>query len=263
MDAYRMLYSYLDTLPHARDSRHAASCRLGNGKTLVLFIHGIQGSPSQFDWLIDLLKPDTDFINVLLKGHGSTAADFRSCGRKEWEQQLQGLAHHAAALYQHIIVVGHSMGCLLALKTFRSPPACTVSLILWNAPFAIRPTLRYVRSGFLALSRRPSANPHVRASQQANSLLSRNPLAYLFSIRPYWDLLRLIHDERKSALPCPCPVEAFFCDEDEIVSPRSMAISTSKGFHTQMLAGCSHNHLTSEAQLQIQQTFLRILSQSK
>ena len=263
MDAYGKLYSYLDSFPRALDSRHAAYCRLGNGKTLVLFIHGIQGSPSQFDWLADALPREVDFINLLLCGHGLDGAAFRSCGRKDWERQLQGLARHVLPLYERILVVGHSMGCLLALRLFRLMPAHIGGLLCWNAPFAIRPTWRYARSSLLALGKKPSANPHIHASRQANSISSQNPFTYLFSIRPYHDLLCLIREERKMLLPCPFPVYAFFSGEDEIVSPRSMTLCASKGIQAQMLAGCSHNHLTGEAKHTIQQTFLRILSQSK
>ena len=38
--------------------------------TAVLCVHGIQGSPTQFDWVLDALPEDYHGESILLPGHG-------------------------------------------------------------------------------------------------------------------------------------------------------------------------------------------------
>ena len=40
-------------------------------KTGILFVHGIQGSPAQFRFLIERLPEDIRVRNLLLSGHGA------------------------------------------------------------------------------------------------------------------------------------------------------------------------------------------------
>lgn len=50
--------------------------------TVVLCVHGIQGSPSQFDWIISSLPAHIAAENLLLPGHGEDVRAFRSSGMK-------------------------------------------------------------------------------------------------------------------------------------------------------------------------------------
>ena len=57
--------------------------------TLVLLIHGITGSPHQFDALAQRLYAEGNSVqSLLLPGHGGTAKAFAQSGRLQWEQSV-------------------------------------------------------------------------------------------------------------------------------------------------------------------------------
>lgn len=262
MDRLAPVRAFLDSLPCAVYSRHESLCRLGNSQTVVVFVHGIQGSPSQFGWLMDVLPPETDFVNLLLPGHGRSVRAFRKAGKADWENTVSELVRLLSRTYRRIIWVGHSMGCLLGLHAARLMPDAFSALLLLNCPFALRPTWRYLRNNLLAtLLFIPSSDPYVLAAREANSVPLRFSLSSLFILRPYWGLLRMIRNGRRDLRPLPMPVYACWAERDEIVSPASMDFAAANGFEGKCYDRCGHNYLTDEARHDIQQTFVRILSQ--
>lgn len=262
MNDRQNLLSYLQD-SFRRNGPHGSSWRIGDNKRIVLFLHGIQGSPSQFQWLVESLPDDVDYINLLLPGHGGTVKAFRRHGRAEWEQAVQSLLDYVLPVYEQIDLVGHSMGCLLWLFAHARQPGRFHSMLFISCPFALRPTIRYLRNNLLALYDFPTKNPYVQATREANSLSSRNPLSYLFCFKPYADLLRMILSARKVQPMPPENGAAYVGQKDEIVSPKSLSIAASKGFDTGVLPLCGHNYFTPEAKARIQENFLRMISQSK
>ena len=82
----------------------------------VLFVHGIQGQPKQFQFLIDALPPEIELRAPMLPGHGSNAKAFHAAGRKEW---LSAVRRETQALLdegKRVLYVGHSMGLFVGLK---------------------------------------------------------------------------------------------------------------------------------------------------
>lgn len=96
--------------------------------TLVLLIHGITGSPHQFDALARHLYAEGISVqSLLLPGHGSTAKAFAQSGRLEWERSVNRAVRHALLRYKNVVLVGHSMGCLLAINAYHTLPENTPS----------------------------------------------------------------------------------------------------------------------------------------
>ncbi|MBR6570934.1 MAG: alpha/beta hydrolase, partial [Clostridia bacterium] len=205
----------------------------------------------------------TDYINILLPGHGGTTATFRQYGRHEWEETVQALLDHVLPVYEQIDLVGHSMGCLLWLSSYRQYPDRFHSFLALSCPFALRPTLRYLRNNLLALYDLPVNNVYIQAARKANSLSSRNPFAYLFCLKPYSSLLSMIQSARKMNLRHIRNGFAYVGEKDEIVSPRSLPIASTIGFGTELLPLCGHNYFSPAAKSRIQENFLRMISQSK
>ena len=65
---------------------------MDNKATAILFVHGIQESPAQFQWMIDQLPHGYAMKNVLLAGHGGNVEAFRHAGKKEWLDQVNDTA---------------------------------------------------------------------------------------------------------------------------------------------------------------------------
>ena len=112
------------------------------------------------------------------------------------------------------------------------------------------------------LFRKAPADPYVLATKEANSVTASTPLAYAFCLHPYMDLLRLIRRVRKMKPPS-VPVNYYFSEVDEIVSPRSALIAKKhepEAVH--FLKKCGHQYITEEAKKELIKDFLQIVGGS-
>ncbi len=158
-----------------------------------LFVHGIQGSPAQFQFLIERLPEDVRVRNLLLPGHGADVKAFRRSGREQWLAAVRQAAGELRGQCDRLIFVGHSMGCLLGLETERECPGTFAGMVLLCCPFHIRPTARYLRHSLSAvLPARETGDAFARAAREANSVTAAHPVQYLTCMHPYLELLRLM-----------------------------------------------------------------------
>ena len=108
----------------------------------VLFVHGIQGSPSQLDFLISRLPHSVTVCNVLLPGHGTTIREFRNSSSSQWLPAVRDAAQKMKSQCERLYFVGHSMGCLLGLLIENELPGVFSGMLLLCCPFFVQPTLR-------------------------------------------------------------------------------------------------------------------------
>ncbi len=220
------------------------------GKTGVLFLHGIQGRPEHFRFLIDALSEGIPYRAPLLPGHGKTVREFRRVGLKDWLDAARREARALADRCEAVVFVGHSLGCLLGLLTDEALGRPFAGMLLIGCPFRIRPTPRYFHRAVLAM--RPESEvdgPGVKAARAANSVSARNAAAYLLCVRPYAGLLRAIRPAFRAAKTRLAPAEYFFSDRDEIVSLRSAsAARRCAGADVTVLADCGHDWFADGAQ---------------
>ena len=222
-------------------------------KTAVLFVHGIQGSPAQFQFLTRSLPEGTAYKNVLLPGHGGTVRQFRRSGRDAWARCVRKAAVELGQTNDRVIFVGHSMGCLLGLQAAMDGDLRFESMLLIACPFRLRLSLRALRSMAKAVSARPTDDPAVLAARKANSVRARHFLAYCTCLKPYADLLRLIRSIRTRKNKPLLRVTAAYPEKDEIVAPASWRIAQNEWrFAPVLLPGCTHHYFTPEAQKTLQ-----------
>lgn len=223
-------------------------------QSAVLLVHGIQGSPSQLDFLLSALPPGTPYINLLLPGHGGGTARFRKSGREAWERSVRQAAAALGNAHGRVIFVGHSMGCLLGLRAALDAGIRFDAMLFIACPFRLRLSLQSLRRTRKALSRHPGDDPRVLAIRDANSVRAGHPLAYLTCLHPYLELLRLIRDVRRISPKPLLRVTAAFCGEDEIVSARSWREAQDLWrFSPVLLPGCTHHLFTEDAKETLRQ----------
>ena len=262
MDTRRKLHAYLRSM-HTEHIDNFTQMRITQNKKIVLFLHGIQGKPSWFQWLIEEVPQDTDYISILLPGHGGSGAAFLKCGRADWERTVFTVLEKVLPLYEQIDLVGHSMGCLLWTLARQKYPDRFHSYLFFGCPFAVRPTLQYLINNFFTVWDIPFNNVYTQSSRIANCLSHVSPLAYPLFVKPYLGLLSLIRETRKVSMP---PFEngmAFWGTRDEIVHSASLSHPALRGFQTARLPNCGHNYMTNEAYEITTKHFLRLISQSK
>ena len=222
--------------------------------TAVLFVHGIQGSPGQFQFLIEALPAGVEVRNLLLPGHGGSARDFRSSDRAAWLTAVGGEAKRLLEQGRRVIYVGHSMGCLLGLAISRELGDPFAGMLLLCCPFRIRPTVRYLSNNLRAMRpERPGEPSRVSAARAANSVRVRHPAEHLTLLHPYAELLRLMGETRRAGPVGPEGIRFYFSEADEIVSPRSRGEAARyPASDVRILPGCGHNDFTEPAKQTLQ-----------
>lgn len=188
----------------------------------VLCIHGIQGSPRQFRWIIDALPKDVHVENLLLPGHGGDVRAFARSGSAQWQACVDEALIRLDSQCDSVLVIGHSMGCLLAIDACRRSVGKIGAMALLACPLSLRPTLRYFKTALRAASKEQTADPFVSAAREANSVHGASPLAYLGCIRPYAQLLLKICAVRRQLAGISVPMLAIHSGRDEIVGIKSL-----------------------------------------
>lgn len=225
--------------------------------TAVLFVHGLQGSPGQLDFLLPALPEDAAFIPLTLPGHGGTLRAFRRSGRAQWLQSVHRAAVTLGQSYDRVIFVGHSMGCLLGIQEALTHGTPFASMLLIACPLRIRPTLRYLKTLLCFSLNLKKNDPHVAALRRANSVHPRFPWRFLFCLHPYLELLRLSRQVRRAKPKPLLRATAAFCAHDEIISPRSAREAFALWRFAPVTLPDSSHHLFAP---QDQETLRRILS---
>lgn len=195
------------------------------GKAAALFVHGIQGSPEQFDFLIRALPQGTPYRAVLLPGHGGAVKQFRRSDRQAWAQAVRKAAVELGQTHKKVVFVGHSMGCLLGLQAAIRDGLPFDKMLFIACPFKVRLTMRYLRCARLAMSKRATDDPAALAMRKANSVRARRLIQYFTCVKPYLELLRLIRDVNRISPKPLLRVTAAFPAHDEIVSPKAWDIA--------------------------------------
>ena len=225
---------------------------MDNEVTAILFVHGIQGSPAQFQWMINQLPPRIHYENVLLAGHGGNVEAFRHARKKEWQDQVNDTAIKLCRQYRRVCYVGHSMGCLLGMEAAKQSGVHFSSMLLLACPLSLRPTFAYFRNNLLAVLNYHGGNPYILSVKNANSVFAKHAWEYLSCLHPYLELLRLIRDTRKAPQKPINHVTAFFFEKDEIVGKKASRLAKQQfGFTTVQLPQCGHDYWTTSAKEQM------------
>lgn len=187
----------------------------------IVFIHGICGNCSIFDFLEPEVPQGWTMKMVTLPGHGGDALAFSRSSMKEWRQAACQAIDELSAGCSRILGVGHSMGCLLLLE--QAAKGRVESLFLLNPPMKawlrqpLFTNLRRIATG------RMGSDPTTLATAKACGIsIDFNPLHYYGWLPRFIELLERIRITNRRVLPgVACPIRAFVSARDEMVSPSS------------------------------------------
>lgn len=192
-----------------------------NSDTVVLFIHGFQGSPRHFDRFVERVPDEISVYNLLLSGHGGSVRDFAHASMNEWKTQVETVLKELLSLYKNIYIVGHSMGTFFALNAAVSYPQKIRSVFLLQSPLKIG-----VRPYALINSVKALFNVNDKIGQiykNSNSIkLNFRFWEYLGWIPRYLELFRGSKEARRKICDVKIPCFIFQSEKDELVSMRSL-----------------------------------------
>lgn len=222
---------------------------ISGSDTVVLFIHGIQGSPDQFEFLYPAVPEDWSIVSLLLDGHGGAVKDFSRTSMKKWKAQIQAEADALAEKYDSIYVVGHSMGTFFAMDIARRFPEKAKGLLLLCVPLVIGMTLRAsVNSMKVIFTSPPDKSQMTAAARAAYSIEpDRRLWRYMGWIPRYLELFAEARAQRKLILSLSTPCHVYQSARDELVSRRSKKyIASNPYIILANLPGSSHSFFTAE-----------------
>ncbi|MBE5782395.1 MAG: alpha/beta fold hydrolase [Clostridiales bacterium] len=205
----------------------------------LLCIHGIMGSPRQFDPLKAALSDVCEVIAPWLPGHGGDARDFARSSMQEWEGAVRQAAQAVFAQYDRVYFLGHSMGALLlteyCLNMHRAKGLILVAMPLRfrYMPHALQNCLKVTFTSAPCLAR------------EMCGVRPRPLTACIGWIPRYLELFRKAKDVKKRMAQLSTPAFCFFFERDELCSPRSIH-SLPAGVKWQLLSGSWHSEWSEE-----------------
>lgn len=241
--------------------RHRTFSRLSGSEEIVLFVHGIQGSPEQFRELAACLPEGIDYVSLLIPGHGGSLRDFRRAGKREWLEYFCGLCGKLRENYEKVFFVGHSLGCLIGIETAASGVICFDGMLLIACPIRIRPSMRYFAMGWRAIVPNASSDAYVLAAREANSVAVKHPPELLTCVKPYAGLVILIAQAGRKIKCLHSRVCMIQPENDEIVSVRSMdVVGEMENAKAVVVPGSGHFFYSAEAKEIIRRELFALLS---
>ena len=209
----------------------------------VLLLHGIMGTPRQFDPILDCFPADWSVYNLTLDGHGGTVADFARTDMRRWQAQADLALDALRKRHRHIVVVGHSMGCLLLLTSLLRDDSCVCGALLLAPALRIRLLpAACINSLRVALGCVPPQNVRAAAAQKACGVAPEKRLwRYLPAAPRFLELFAKAKRVRSllGLIRVPCTV--LLGQKDALVPPRTAALLRGReNFRVQMLESAAH-----------------------
>lgn len=197
---------------------------IAGSDTVILFVHGIMGTPRHFRDFLPLVPDSWSVYNILLDGHGKTVQDFSHTSMEKWKTQVNSLMDHLAQRYDRILIAAHSMGTLFAISEAIEHRGKVRGLFLLAVPLkvAVKPSA-VINSMKAAFDCVPEDDAVAMAARDAYSIApSRKAWSYVRWIPHYLELLQEIKETRERISLATVPCCAFQSEKDELVSMGSI-----------------------------------------
>lgn len=192
----------------------------------MLFIHGINGTPDHFRDFVELVPPEFTVVNVLLEGHGTGVSDFANTSMTKWKTQVDRVVEELLEHHDHLLIAGHSMGTLFAIRQAIRHPGkvkglflLAVPLKLWIKPRMLRTSMR------VYLGKVKADDLWTRAAVNCYGIEpDRRFWRYIPWIKRYLELFREIRDVKGQLAALRTPCYCYQSKMDELVSMKACDI---------------------------------------
>lgn len=210
-----------DTMKH-REFRRICP----DADTAVLFIHGINGTPNHFHDLVKLVPAECSVVNVLLKGHGGSVRDFANTSMEEWRAQIDEVVEALLEHHKNLLIVGHSMGTLFAIRQAIKHPDKVDGLFLLAVPLKLSVKARAIRTSLkVSLGKVKEGDVWTQAAVNCYGIEpDRRFWRYIPWIKRYLELFREIRDVKGQLAALRTPCYCYQSKKDELVSMKACGI---------------------------------------
>lgn len=191
---------------------------------IILMIHGFMENSTQFESLAQALSRSGRLCQrIVLPGHEADLRAFCRSNRAQWRSHVRKALAKACARYDRILLVGHSMGGLLALDAARGLPVQGVVAVA--LPLRARITGRAIRYRLAMLGQaRPTDSRKIAAVRACCGVHGIKFWNVLGLIPNTLGLLKEMTACRRGLAAVTTPLTVIHSENDDIVSPRSAAL---------------------------------------
>ena len=203
-----------DAYAHAQKETHIASA-----DTVVVFIHGILGSPAHFDFLLaHAHAAGVSTASLLLPGHGGAGIAFAKTDVTQWKNYVLAQIEPLTKRYKRVLLYGHSMGCLLSIYAARALLGAVHGMFFLALPLHIRLSWRAIALSFTALFSRKET-PQMAAVKVSYSIAPTPLYVYVRWLPNFIRLLRFAKETRRQGDFPDIETVCLFSAHDELVPP--------------------------------------------
>lgn len=240
------------------------SSHIPGAKLLVLFVHGILEGPEQFRPLMKLLETQgISSAALLLPGHGSDGAAFAGSRMRQWQEYTEAAVIHFKKQYPHVIIVGHSMGGLLAMQACQNPLAAPDGIFALGLPLCLGVRYKGVEEVCRAFTGTLAPEHESARAVLRTCSISHVRLHQCVGWGPqYAALLGLCRRMRQMLPKLNCRMCVVLSADDEFVSLKTVSLlrRVRPDFQVTVLPDSGHFYLSGKDKKVVERCFLSFLS---
>lgn len=190
----------------------------------ILYIHGIMGSPLEFRRIAKALEDENIHCKaLLLPGHGSNGYDFARTSVNCWQTHVIQEIGDLKKSQSKLILIGHSLGGLLALNAALQCPVN--GIVLLNTPIKTRISFQQISMSLrVLLSSENQDDPMLRTYRETFSVDLSDWWTLPLWIPRLLDVNRVASQTEKILHEVKVPAILFQSIHDETVNPKSAEI---------------------------------------
>jgi carboxylesterase len=234
---------------------------------LVVFIHGYMGSPRQFDYLAEAVRQDgCSTAALLLPGHGGSAKYFSSGSFERWQGHVDAEVERLSVDHDRILLVGHSMGGLLAINAAVKLSGHVRGIFTIACPFKVTNFSIYALRVRLRQVFGRKDDP-IKSTYFSNCSVTLSPSLILHSAKPTAEFKMLMLAARETLPRVRVPVTAVYSSSDELTSIESLGVLfselTEAPFEQVLLSDSLHVYYPEHEQLMIRQALAKLIMRTQ
>ena len=189
-------------------------------KTAVLFVHGFMGSHRQFGELSQLLKDcGADMYFYVLPGHETSLEDFKKTNADSWQSGVNSKLRELSAGYDRVLLVGHSMGGLLAVRAAIAVPEKVIGVAALGFPIKVSVGPDWLKLNMQASNpAKPGEDPRITAARSMAGVTIKTTGQYFSTLPQNMQFMKTTKLARRDIHLLKKPLTVINFEKDEIVS---------------------------------------------
>lgn len=193
-----------------------------NSKTVVLFIHGILGTPRYFNNFLESVPKNISIHNILLDGHGCGVDEFSNTSMDKWKKCVDEKIKELYKKYENIIIVAHSMGTFFAMEASLKYPQKVKALFLLAVPLKIIVKPDASINAMKVIFNKIDNNPVTESAKIAYGVKADKKIwKYAMWLPRYLELFKESKSSRELVDRITAKTYVFLSLKDELVSVKS------------------------------------------